>query len=358
MTSEIAPIEYMKSALSINTFAGCPLACAYCIVRDVVKLDADDAFKPVRLETSKGLIERLVNNPLFIPNKTLLAVNNKTEPFIHEVKKDTLDILDLLSNRKLTNPIMLISKINFSKQDIEFLNNYQGKIYYLCSYSNLPKEIEPLSNQQLRDFKNLYLKRKIIAVHYWRPIIKGLNDSEESIFQVLNAVVPYFDASVVSGLRITPEIAFKIARHGGNFKEWDGNSNHKYLPADFAGKALRVRDANFSNYPLFLKTSCAISALEGIPDYNFNFLKNQYNCQNCSNKPNCRLRDRPAEGEVKKYFDMLSLDVKWAYGEDYININDSITSDQRSFLSFNLNYPIHAKFIRDSTFEESLRTKR
>lgn len=354
MTTGIPPIEYMKSALSVNTFAGCMLGCEYCIVDDVLATR-----EPARISTPKELIDQLQKGKLFRRDTTLLAVNNKTEPFLREVKADTLEILRTMREEGITNPLMLISKLPISPEELREIERYPGQVYFFMSYSAMPKSVEPVSGAQLRGFKTLRGRERVKAIHYWRPLIEGLNDDAGTIQEVLDVAANSCDASVVSGIRLTPSMKEAIEKLGGRLDQWNGDSDHKYLPQSILERIARQRDSDHPGHPLFRKTSCVISALSARPDYNFNFLKP--GCDGyfgCDNREICRLREKPSPDEVNSLRADLGIKNDWVYEGDSVRFEGTLSSDQRSFMAFNLGYPVVCNDVRLSVFEEEILCRR
>jgi len=349
LENKISALEYMKSALSVNTHFGCALGCEYCIVNYTLTAD-----KESNLLSPDELFDELINSKLFVKNKTLLSINNKTDPLLNKVMGSTFQFINLLKENGLQNPLMLISKLALKESDLEILEDYPGRIYYFTSYSGMPKEIEPVSGIQMDNFNVLKKRKKVNSIHYWRPLIKGLNDSNENIKFLLESVQDSCDCSVVSGIRLSPYLVDILKNHGANFDGWDGNTSHKYLDKAIVNNIIEIRNSNFPNYPLFKKTSCSIAYLSSLSDYNFNFLKE--NCdifENCRNQNICRLRELPTDEEIIKKRNLLGIKNNFEFKESHILFNGKLTSDEKSFLSFNLGYPVESEEFIQSPFEEA-----
>lgn len=340
----------MKSALSINTFLGCTLGCRYC----VVKYALDDYTKK-RISNPDELFSELITHRFFCPDKTLLVINNKTDPFLPEVRQDTFRIVQRIEVENLKNPIMLISKLGLREEELEILENYPGKVYFLCSYSNMPKNVEPVSGKQLAALNILKLRKNVRSLHYFRPLIEGINDSSDSIEKVLEDVQGACDCSIVSGIRLTASLAEIIRNLNGDIQEWNGDSQHKYLPKRLLEKAVRIKDNRFPDYKLFKKTSCAISSLESSSDYNFNFLKG--NCSEttgCLNKESCKLRSPPNTEEIARFAGKAGITNIWEYKQNKIFFKGSLSQEEKAFIAFNLNYPVGSEITKLSKFEEGI----
>jgi DNA repair photolyase len=340
-------LEYMKSSFSINTSIGCSLGCAYCIVEEATGKNSLE-----HLRSPEDLVSRLLNHRLFIPNKTLLAINNKTDPLLKHVRGETMQVITLLKKFHLANPIMIISRLGLKEDELSNLESYPGQVYFFTTYGGMTKEIEPHSGNQRLSFDTLRKRKNVKSIHYWRPLVRGLNDSRETLSSVLEHISGACDASVISGIRLTEGLARKIKNLGGNLNGWGGDTQHKHLPEEIVESILNLRDLKFPGYPIFKKTSCAISTLSEQPDYNLNYL--QRKCV-CPNQEKCQPRDQPSTEEIEDLRRKAKIETPWVYGKDGIIFQGCLTQGERSFLSFNLRYPVHSEKIKPSLFEESLK---
>lgn len=345
------PIEYLKSALSISTVIGCPLRCEYCVIGEII-----EEMSPKKVTTPEKLIENLRNYRFFISNVTPLVINNKTDPLFGQTKSDTFEILRLLNKKGLSNPRIIISKLPLLENDLKFLEKLNSPVYFITSYSQLPLSIEKngFKNQQI-SLQTLKNRKKVKSLHYWRPLIRGINDHVESILEVLNQVRNSCDASIVSGLRITSGIKERMERFGAKLNDWDGDRDHKFLPLDIFEKILQEKDKHFPGYLIIRHTSCAISLFDNKSDFGFNYLKGYPHClENCPNKPICKLRKTPQEKEVKRLVKQAIIDTPFTIYDSFISFEGQISQQERSFLLHSLGFPIKARIITKSLSEERL----
>lgn len=351
MSSAISPpIEYLKSALSVNTALGCSLGCGYCLVGEIARKS------PKRISTPERVVAELLENRFFIPNVTPLAINNKTDPFLGFVKEDSFEILGLLQKEGLSNPRLIISKLALSNRDLAYMEELNEPVFFITSYSHLRYPIEKSNSEnQLTSLRALENRERVRSLHYWRPVIRGLNDSPESLARVLENVVGGCDGSIISGLRITPGILERMTAYGADLRDWEGDLNHKHLPEDIQERIFEFRDQNFPGYPLYRHTSCGVSHLKGVSDYGFNFLKGSPHCvssSGCSNA--CSLRTVPSESEVVSYLDKLGLERSFFIREDSLYIEGDITQEEKSSLTHSLKYPVRASRVSKSLSEKMI----
>jgi hypothetical protein len=105
------------------------------------------------------------------------------------------------------------------------------------------------------------------VILYWRPIVPGLNDSDTDLANALD-LSRNAHATVFTGLFFRDEIR-DYFRSVGLPAPYDETGRRKILPEALEQRilgAFRRDDGTFG--PLFRKTSCAVSYVHGLPDYN------------------------------------------------------------------------------------------
>ena len=259
-------VEYRKSGLSLNHIQGCPLDCAYCI-RHTYGLW--DHRQPRALMSDIEAVEELVTHRYFQPHITPIQLFNRaTDPFLPAVKGHTFAVLEDLDNRGLTNHVLVITRHQVKPEDIQRLNQLENiKLTLLFTYSGIDdKRIEPYPSTVAAESMKLASEvrpRRYRTVFYWRPLVPGLNDSDEH----LNAAYElsrYADATVFTGLFYRDEIA-EYYKAAGLPEPYEDTARRKIVPEMLEQ---RVLTAFVESTSLFRKTSCAVSYAHGLPDYN------------------------------------------------------------------------------------------
>lgn len=259
-------IEYRKSGLSLNHIQGCPLDCAYCI-RHTYGLW--DQRVPRALMPDAEAVEELVNHRYFQPHVTPIQLFNRaTDPFLPQVRPHTFAVLEDLDSRELTNHVLVITRHQMKPYDISRLNHLSSlKVTLLFTYSGIDnKDIEPYSSAVAA--KSLKLMsapthRKYRTILYWRPLVPGLNDTDEHL-RVAHELSVHADATVFTGLFYRDQIAAYYKAN--NLPEpYDETARRKIVPETLERRVLERFHRSTS---LFRKTSCAVSFAHGLPDYN------------------------------------------------------------------------------------------
>ncbi len=259
-------IEYRKSGLSLNHIQGCPLDCAYCI-RHTYGLW--DQRTPKALMTDARAVEELVSHRYFQPHVTPVQVFNRaTDPFLPAVRPHTFGVLENLDARGLRNHVLIITRHQMKPSDIDRLNALRHlKVTLLFTYSGIDdRRIQPYPSSVAADSLRLTsapAQRRYRTILYWRPLVPGLNDSCEHLDRAY-ALARHADATVFTGLFYRDEIA-AYYRASGLPEPYGETARRKIMPETLERRVLAAFDAST---PLFRKTSCAVSFVHGLPDYN------------------------------------------------------------------------------------------
>jgi DNA repair photolyase len=259
-------VEYRKSGLSLNHIQGCPLDCAYCI-RHTYGLW--DQRVPRALMSDTEAVAELANHRYFQPHVTPVQVFNRaTDPFLPAVRPHTFAVLEDLDERELTNHVLVITRHQMKPEDIARLNALRHlKVTLLFTYGGIDnKAIEPYPSSVAAESLKLMsapLRRRYRTILYWRPLVPGLNDSDEHLVSAFE-LAKHADATVFTGLFYRDEIA-DYYRANGLPEPYDETARRKIVPETLEARVLAAFDAST---PLFRKTSCAVSYAHGLPDYN------------------------------------------------------------------------------------------
>ncbi len=269
-------IEYRKSGLSLNHIVGCPLECGYC-VRHL--FDNFGMKTPKRLMTDEAAVAALVGHPYFRPHRTPIQLFNRaTDPMLPVVKPHLFAVLRDLDDRGLTNHVLVITRWRVSAEDCALLNSYTNlRLTILVTHSGIDDPaIEPVNSTYAADSLRMLYEHadRYRTVLYWRPIVPGLNDSDDHLERARELSL-HAHATVFTGLFFRDEIRAYYEAHGLP-TPYDGTARRKIMP-ELAEQ--RIMEAYASrNEPggapwgtLFLKTSCGVAYAHGEADYNGHF---------------------------------------------------------------------------------------
>ncbi|MFJ9381101.1 radical SAM protein [Streptomyces sp. NPDC101455] len=266
-------IEYRKSGLSVNHIVGCPLECGYCVRH----LFDNFAMKtPRRLMSDEDAVALLTSHPYFRPHRTpIQLLNRATDPMLPQVKPHVFAVLRMLDDQGLTNHVLIITRWRVNAEDCAVLNSFQNlRLTVLVTHSGIDNPaIEPVNSTIAADSLRMLHEhaQRYKTVLYWRPIVPGLNDSDEHIERARELSLTAH-ATVFTGLFFREEIAAYYAEHGLPMP-YDGTARRKIMPEEAEQRILDAFDA--ARIPggapwgtLFRKTSCAVAYAHGEADYN------------------------------------------------------------------------------------------
>jgi len=288
-----------NSCISLEPVRGCPLGCIYCVAgndcRNLV-LTADEyeksykslktgsifPKKPEVLFNGDVLVDAMIQHPGFIPNKTIVGIMaGSSEAFLPVAEKETWSIFKALIKHKLRNPVWIVTKFGIPHQLIsvwrerfkQVIKNGAPVVISITD-TNAPVWLEPYRGDRFGNYRKLK-NTGIYISHHLRPIISGVNDSEENLHIVLKRSLGFVKSVCVGGLRIDPAIQLKWKctkkklKVNEDYKNlMTGNPVGKQMPPEVFSKVKRIVKELGYNTPVFLRSSQMLSEALGINDFN------------------------------------------------------------------------------------------
>jgi DNA repair photolyase len=334
-------IKQLKSWLSVNPIIGCPSECKYCFRHND---NLYDFHRPIELQSSEDATNDLLQYKLFTPDVTAIAIHNMaTDPFLPKPKRTTFEILKKLDSLGYKNPIGLITKYLVSEDDVSFLESLTSvRPFVLVSYSEMPKSVEPIGNElRKRTLQNLS-NSGVRTILYWRPIVDGWNTSEHDIDTVLEYGDMYADAFVISGLKTSQRILDFLGREGLSVP-YGADPLHKKLPQEIVNRIIAKHGEKGISKPLFKRTSCSVSHLLGMPDYNAHWNNPEKNClETCpyEQKERCLSVKEPDGKSVKRLLENLGHNMGFEIHPKFLRTETSLQQEEKTYLRHNLLFPI------------------
>ncbi|MEU9546983.1 radical SAM protein [Streptomyces mirabilis] len=266
------PVAYRKSGISLNHVVGCPLDCGYCVRHLFQNFEMK---VPRALMSDEEAVARLLRHPFFRPHATPIQLFNRaTDPMLPAVKGHTFNVLRLLNEQGLTNHVLIITRWRVTPEDCAVLNSFTNlRLTILVTHSGIDHpQIEPVdSSIAATSLRTLYEHAEHYrTVLYWRPIVRGLNDSDEHLSRARD-LSRYAHATVFTGLFFKDEIAAYYEAHGLPMP-YDDTARRKITPEIAEQRILDAfREPKNSETPyghLFRKTSCGVAFAHQEADYN------------------------------------------------------------------------------------------
>jgi len=268
-------VEHTTTWLTINPYKGCPLKCAYCFR---VRWGAND--RPANQVDVETAVYELLSHPKFIPHSTPISVNiSSTDALLPEVRESTIKVIEILEQRRLRNPFGITTKLAIPDQFVDLLASlvFLRPIIFI-SLAFIPDHIEPVPIEpRVQNFQKLS-RTKIPVVHYFRPLVTGWNDSDDILCRGLLLGESYANAICIGSLRMSGEIAAELKEVGVDVSRFHDNFHEKRFESDIEQRVLSMYKKLGMTKPLFKHTSCAVSFLLKMHNYNHLFKYPEKNC--------------------------------------------------------------------------------
>lgn len=341
--------EYLKSYYSINSYIGCTINCAYCFLAPIKIVP----MRPIKVIDEEELIDNMINDKYFEKDKTVISLNNRTDPFISdEVKSSTFKLLDIMERKEIKNIVTITSKGLLTKDDAVRLDKYKNiKIVIIATYNGIPSKIQPIAQiNQENTMKNVSKCKKVYLLHQFRPIIPDINDDEQTIRKVVEFAKKYCDATIFQGVRVNDYIKNRLKKRNYNYKGIVGDSHkQKSKTTDDIFETLKKED---KNYQIFDHTSCALGYMFKMPDYNLHYLKRECS-ELCKNYNLCHNDNHKVPEELDIVLKKIGVNSDWKIENKILNIDGPLNDEQKSYIKHILNLNVKSK-IRENTYSEKI----
>ncbi len=273
--------------------------------------------------------------------------NRATDPFLPVVRPHTFAVLEDLDERGLTNHVLVITRHSMKPEDVERLNQLKHvKVTLLFTFSGIDnKEIEPYPSSVAAESLKLMSapkRRKYRTILYWRPLVPGLNDSDEHL-DAAYGLAQSADATVFTGLFYRDQIA-DYYKANDLPEPYEDTARRKIVPETLEQRVLAAFD---NSTPLFRKTSCAVAYAHGLPDYNGHYGIGREVCDICplSQLELCATAHRvPSPGRLRE----VAAGLPEARGLVVVDITDRAavvsgleTEQPRYYLQHALGFQVH-----------------
>jgi hypothetical protein len=300
--------------------------------------------QPHLLMDDEAAVDYLVSHRFFQPDLTPIQVFNRaTDPFLAAVKPHTFRVLRLLADRGLKNHVLVITRFAVDADDAAKLNNFSPlRVSLLVTYSGIDdKRIEPLGwETAARSLETAYgFASQFRTILYWRPIVAGLNDSNEH-FQRAIALGRSAHATVFTGL-FYRDVMREHYRKEDLPEPYTETARRKILPQDLEARILAAFSAAKAA-PLFRKTSCAVAFAHREADYNGHYGIREV-CDICPKEQLVRCAERfrvPSGEDVRRLVAKVGTDQVAEINERAI-VFDALDEQPRYFIQHALGYQVH-----------------
>lgn len=285
-------VSVANNSFSIDPWKGCPMNCTYCHVQGCFSdlKNWTNCYYPVRRSRfmESDSVDALVRHKWFIPHKSIISIGtSSTEPFLDDAMvRSTLSVMQAFVDKGYKNPFWIVTKAGFPDEkyapDFSRIMDAGNLILVSICWSNNPSYIEPRKTNR---FRNIRLAHSLGVRLNWylRPLCDEWNSSNENlefIFSKVKEFDCYLDNITPGGLRWTEGVEFGIwAVHDQKMPKLKKSDNVKTLSEATMQALSALCNREFLEKPLYYKSSCAISHMLHIPNFNF---VDQFNVEYCT----------------------------------------------------------------------------
>lgn len=344
-------IEYLKSYLSINSYIGCTINCAYCFLAPIKIVP----MRPIKVIDEKELVNQTVNSIYFKENVTVLSLNNRTDPFITpEVAESTYKILKELNDRGLKNIVTVTTKGLITEEMAKKLSELDNiRLVIIVTFNGINQKIQPISPEvQKNTMINISKYKNIKLLQQCRPIIKGINDSFEILNETVKFASNYCDATIYQGIRVNDAIKERLKER--EYEYTGKQDRHKVKDKEVDDIFKEIEQGFNGKYHIFDHTSCCLSYIFNEKDYNMHYKKK--NCENtCPNFGKCmsNISIKINEEIVRKELSKINVYDEYELNNDEIYIKGALNDEQRSYIRHVLGLSAKSE-KRESTYSEKI----
>lgn len=342
------PIAYHDTWLSVDPIVGCRLSCEYCFLR----LAQWTGIRPQIVHSIPKILGMLLTHKYFTPHRTILSFCNCTDPFLADNVPHTLEFVNALDAQKLTNPVVLTTKVSIPDRFINEVSRLRyTRLVFCLSYSGLSELLEVGVDPQdnLNNFRKLS-QRGLRVIHLFRPLLE-VNGTQAVMGQVLDRASPYACATVYNGLNLNPALrpvynkAPALRVPGSERSEYG-----EYLPRGVERRLKGLVARCYPRYPLYKHTSCAVSLALSAPDYNATVYTKSIcltsRCPDWKRRLCQKAKTPPSRSEVGSLLERLALDCDFTINRSGVRILGELSQEDFVFLLHRLNYPLTAQGIK------------
>lgn len=202
--AETAAVTVYPTRISLSSWRGCNLKCRYCVLQmDPVSANP---FSAKRIATVTDLMAALDRAIVESPDisKLKITINDHTDPFlVPEIAEDTIAIVRALTEREVSVPIIITTKMKPSASVIERLTELKDRlnISIFVSVSDFSKErsVESIDVESRFEALKSFVEAGFHAALYLKPI--GPWTDINSLTEYLHRYESYVSEVIISPLK-------------------------------------------------------------------------------------------------------------------------------------------------------------
>ncbi|HEX7658875.1 MAG TPA: hypothetical protein VF444_05290 [Pseudonocardiaceae bacterium] len=258
-------VDQHATWIAVNPIQGCPKGCLYCFLHDRGQAPA----RPEHLANPAETVDLLLESAYYAPDRTVALYTWTDVMALPSSRAHLTELLSLLVERRIPNPIVLITKCPIPDDVINTLaaarRGRLQTIVYL-SYSGLGRDVERgVGHRELRQNFPRLAEADVPVVHYWRPSFP-----ESATASVMEAVfdwaASYACCTMAAGLKVEQVALPRLARLWPELASTPGVATAECVYPRAFWDFIHATGQRRPDYPLFHTNSCALAYVLGRAD--------------------------------------------------------------------------------------------
>jgi len=214
-------VDQHATWIALNPIQGCPKACSYCFLHE----RGQAAVRPEALASPDAAVELLLASEFYEPDRPV-ALYTWTDVMARpDSRAHMAFLLEVIARRRLTNPVVLITKCHVPDDTIEMMRRIRDQgvrlVAYL-SYSGLGADIERgIRRVAVVDNFPRLTQAGVPVVHYWRPSMPS-SATQDRMREVMDWASRFARCTIAAGLKVESAALPRLAAlwPGGRVSPW------------------------------------------------------------------------------------------------------------------------------------------
>ncbi|MEV0702680.1 hypothetical protein AB0I53_32825 [Saccharopolyspora sp. NPDC050389] len=258
-------VDQHATWIAVNPIQGCPKACTYCFLNE----RGQTAVPPEHLASAIHTVDLLLNSSFYGPSRPVALYTWTDVMALPASRAHLAELLEGLVRRRVSNPIVLITKCDVPDETIKVINNARQRgliVLVYLSYSGLGRNIERgIRHVAIEENFPRLAEAGVPIVHYWRPAFPE-SATTTTMERVLDWASHYARCTVAAGLKVEKAALPRLSEAWPELASTPAVTEAEGVyPRDFWEFIHRTWQ-RYPDYPLFHTNSCALSYVLGRPD--------------------------------------------------------------------------------------------
>jgi DNA repair photolyase len=258
-------VDQHATWIAVNPIQGCPKACAYCFLNE----RGQTAVRPEQVASPAETVDLLTASRFYASDRPVALYTWTDVMALPSSRAHLADLLALLADRQVPNPVILITKCLVPDDTLDALTaaRHAGvRVIVYVSYSGLGRDIERgVRHDDLTTNFPRLAQAGVPVVHYWRPAFPE-SATTRTMEAVLDWVTPHARCTVAAGLKVEPAALPRLAELWPELATTPGVTTAECVYSrpfwEFIHHTRQLHPA----YPLFHTNSCALAYVLGQAD--------------------------------------------------------------------------------------------